>query len=202
MSWKQGGALLFFLATLLILPNVVSSQWAFGAAAVSLAGAIVAIGVGVKGRLLGALISDRNLMSLSRFQATLWTILVLAAFAAILFPQLLQGKPVADLIKTLATRTDLLALMGISYASAVGSGLVLTGKEAKNPTPQAIAEAKVNTEMPDAERKGVLFKNPEPQKAAFTDMFEGDELADTHLVDIAKVQMFFFTVIGAVIFIA
>ena len=33
------------------------------------------------------------------------------------------------------------------------------------------------------------------------DMFEGDELADAHTIDMGKVQMFFFTIVSAVVFI-
>jgi hypothetical protein len=34
--------------------------------------------------------------------------------------------------------------------------------------------------------------------ARFTDMFEGDELANVQFVDVAKLQLFFFTVVVAV----
>ncbi len=45
-------------------------------------------------------------------------------------------------------------------------------------------------------RKGVLYANGAISDAAFSDMFEGDEVGNTAYVDPAKVQMFFFTVVA------
>jgi hypothetical protein len=43
-------------------------------------------------------------------------------------------------------------------------------------------------------REGLLKVNKTPQEATLSDMFQGDETGDYYLVDLSKVQMFFFTV--------
>ena len=45
--------------------------------------------------------------------------------------------------------------------------------------------------------QGVLYANANIKDAAFSDMFEGDEVGNTAYINVAKVQMFFFTVIAA-----
>jgi uncharacterized protein YneF (UPF0154 family) len=47
------------------------------------------------------------------------------------------------------------------------------------------------------DRDGPLCIAPDPMKTAPIDIFRGDELVNCRRVDLAKVQMFFFTVIGA-----
>ena len=44
---------------------------------------------------------------------------------------------------------------------------------------------------------GPCSKDKEQKPASFLDLFRGDEIVDCHRVDLGKVQMFFFTVIGA-----
>jgi hypothetical protein len=98
------------------------------------------------------------------------------------------------------------ALLGISTASLVGTPLLQSTKKAQTPDPQEVikTEAALNAKgdpMPaaniTANAQGVLFANPSIQDAHFSDMFEGDEVGNTAYVDVAKVQMFFFTVIAA-----
>ena len=49
----------------------------------------------------------------------------------------------------------------------------------------------------DKNREGTLYANPDVSDARFTDMFEGEELKNTPYIDLAKVQMFFFTLVIA-----
>jgi hypothetical protein len=51
-----------------------------------------------------------------------------------------------------------------------------------------------------ANKQGTLYANSKVSDARLTDMFEGDELIDTARIDLAKVQMFYFTVIAAICF--
>lgn len=44
--------------------------------------------------------------------------------------------------------------------------------------------------------QGVLFANTSVGDASFSDMFQGDEVTNKAYVDVAKLQMFFFTVIA------
>jgi hypothetical protein len=141
-------------------------------------------------------------MSLSRFQAVLWTVLILADYATILLGRAWQGMSLVDAKDLL--RPDLLMLMGISYGSAVGTSIVHANKSGK-PTPaNAVADAQANlndTNGSFTAAQGVMYKNKDLSDANVGDMFQGDELADAHTTDLSKVQMFFFTIVSAVVFL-
>jgi len=163
---------------------------------------MIAVGVSVTQRFWGILINERNVMSLSRFQAVLWTVLILADYATILLGRAWQGMSLVDAKDLL--RPDLLMLMGISYASAVGTSIVHANKAGK-PTPaSAVAEAQTNLNDEAGNftaAQGVMYKNKDLSDANVGDMFQGDELADAHATDLSKVQMFFFTIVSAVVFL-
>jgi len=66
------------------------------------------------------------------------------------------------------------------------------------------AQARVDTlaqELDEAIRaaavamEGVLHKNADPSQASWLDLFRGDEIGNYLLVDLSKVQMFFFTIV-------
>lgn len=166
------------------------------------------LGVQVHNRLGGALIDQRNLMSLSRFQLVSWTVLVTSAFLTIA----LVRSFTADIEDPLAIDipTEVWQLLGISVASTVGRGLVHANKKTKLvPNSDVVANqaadalnARVAEDSPDRttpaeieeEREGSIYRNPHPKFAGITDLFEGDEVGNTGYVDISKVQMFFFTI--------
>ncbi len=52
---------------------------------------VVVLGVGLNGRLLGILINEQMLMSLSRFQMVIWTLLVLSAYFVIALVRIRHG---------------------------------------------------------------------------------------------------------------
>ncbi len=60
----------------------------------------------------------------------------------------------------------------------------------------------VKPEDIEKNKQGILYGNEDPSEAAFTDMFEGDEIQNAAYIDVGKLQMFFFTVIVAVTFAA
>jgi hypothetical protein len=184
MKTAQRFSLAFFIALFIFAPIIATEKHrftAFAFCAVALTGMIAVVGRRVSNNYLGALISEHNVMSLSRFQAVLWTVLIAASFGAVLLSRGVDPKAVVDFFNLhFADRIDLFALMGISYASAVGSDMVTSNKAAK----------------------GVVDANSTPAKADFTDMFEGNEIADSDRIDISKVQMFVFTLVGGVVFIS
>jgi hypothetical protein len=127
---------------------------------------------------------------------------------------------------------QLLALLGISAAGLVASPLIAATKKNKAPSnPNAVnasAEVMARTgNVPDsvkpaamargakapldpqpvadainANAAGVLYKNPTLQDASFSDIFEGNEVGNCAHVDLGKVQMFFFTVLVALAYMA
>jgi hypothetical protein len=54
--------------------------------------------------------------------------------------------------------------------------------------------AKNNWETEDKKKEGLLKINESPQQANLVDLFQGDEIGNYQLIDLSKVQMFFFTV--------
>lgn len=161
---------------------------------------MVVLGLSITGRPLGILINERRLMSLSRLQMALWTLIILPGYLAIALSRIREG----GLEDPLAIAIDwrLWALIGISTSSLVGTPLIYSTKKQKEPAEEAVTEAAMAfAETPDEvnkNREGTLYGNEEIADARFTDIFEGDELKNTRYIDMAKVQMFFFTVIGAV----
>lgn len=210
-GWAFALGVMFSLVAIVVIPiEVTYSPANLIAEILAMTLMVLLMGQRIVGRPLGALVSSRNVMSLTRFQALLWTILILATFTTIIVGRVWRGESIADFFNntTPPLRPDLLALMGISYASAVGSGLVLSNKTTKEPTADAKLQMKAsvgdtasNANPVAGEPVGVLYTNKSPKDAAFTDIFEGDEVSDTNLLDMSKVQMFFFTIVSAVIFL-
>lgn len=173
---------------------------------------IALIGKLITGRFSGIFIDERNKMTLSRFQLVIWTLIVLSAFLAIALERVKAGAP--DPL-AIALPTQLWALLGISTTSLVGSPLIKSTKVQKMPTKDAINKAaqlfikKENPAKGDTEKTrediirenaktfGILDINEKFKDAKFSNMFTGDELANSGFIDMAKVQMFFFTLIIA-----
>lgn len=157
------------------------------------------IGIAITGRAFGVLIGEQKTMSLSRFQMVLWTLIIVSGYFVIVIARIKQG----DVANPLAVQIDwqLWTLLGISTASLVGSPLVSSAKRQQVPNKKAIEAAgrpyDEDTKVVEASRVGVLYPNRDAKDARLTDMFEGEELANSSLVDLAKVQMFFFTIVIA-----
>jgi hypothetical protein len=158
----------------------------------------LSLGSWISGRPMGILVSERNLMSLSRFQLVLWTLLVISAYSTMCLVRTRAG-----LQDALNVPIDwrLWAVMGISTASLVGTPLLLDSKKRQDPSPATLNKtAAVLNEPPasiDSNRSGTLYSNPSPADARLTDIFQGDEVGNTAYVDVAKLQMFFFTLVIA-----
>lgn len=166
------------------------------------------LGVQVHSRLGGALIDDRNLMSLSRFQLVSWTVLVTSAFLAIALVR--SFTPGIEDPLAIDIPTEVWQLLGISVASTVGRGMVQSRKNTQPmPNSEVVANqaadalnARVTADSPDRttaaeieeDREGSTYRNPDPKFAGLTDLFEGDEVGNAAYVDMGKVQMFFFTI--------
>ena len=157
-------------------------------------------GRAVVGHWRGVLIDSRNVISLSRFQMVLWTALVLSAFvtAALFNVYAGVGEPLAIQIPN-----EMWALMGISTASLVGSPLMLSQKATKTPSQQAFGETKTllagrGFPTQGIESTGQVIRNTTPSLAQWSDMFTGDETSNGAHLDLAKLQMFFFTLLLAI----
>jgi hypothetical protein len=183
---------------------------AWGLIAGSMIVLLAMIGLQVEQRIGGALIDEQNLMSLSRFQLVAWTVLVVSAFLTVALIRAFSG--VHDALNITVPPT-LWQLLGITSASAVGREIMHGMKKTKDPanpdvaatnaaaaineTAKSAAE-QTNPQEVELHRAGSLFGNPSPKDASFVDMFQGVEVGNMSYVDMAKVQMFFFTIAAIV----
>ena len=190
-----------FAATWILPDSKDGKSWNLILVMVSMLLFVVTVGVRVSGRPAGILINERNLISLSRFQTVLWTLIILSAFLTMALQRVRFGVPEDQSPLDIALDWRLWALMGISTASLIGSPLIQSTKKTKEPDKDvADKTAKLTGETGDDvvnNAQGTLYANPAIKDAAFSDMFEGDEVGDTAYVDLAKVQMFFFTIVAA-----
>jgi hypothetical protein len=143
---------------------------------------LACLGMRSVGRFAGVLITERNVMSLSRFQTALWTGIILSGLVAITFAQIKGGVDMK-----LSIPTELWALMGISTASLVGTPLILSNKRGA-------------AEQAASEPNAVVYRNDSAREAAFGDLIEGDERANASTVDLSKVQMFAFTIVSLAVY--
>lgn len=169
--------------------------------AIVMAAFLAVLGIAITGRPLGVLINEQKCMSLSRFQLALWTVIVVSGYFAIAIERIKQG----DVANPLAIQIDwqVWALLGISSTSLVGSLLIASAKKQEQPADNKVLMLAgkpydEDEQAVEESRQGVLYPNQDVADARFTDMFEGEELANASLIDLGKVQMFFFTIVVAI----
>ena len=111
--------------------------WAWAAVALCMLVFIACLGVTVSGRPLGILVNEQNLMSISRFQAVLWTVIILSALLVIASARLRDGVAAPLNVRFSG---QVLTLLGISSAALVGSPLIDATKKSKTPAPDVAAQ--------------------------------------------------------------
>jgi len=139
------------------------------------------IGRGIAGRSEGILIDYRNRISLSKFQAAAWTVLVLSALITAVFGRLHMGiaQPV-----DVTVPQQLLAVMGISLTSLAAAPVILGVKQEQTPGPG----------------NAPVFTRDDPQNAEWLDMLRGEENSNYQSADLGKVQQLLITLIVLVIY--
>lgn len=236
---------LVLIAAILLLSWLAPIQWAFIGVLALVLTFCVMLGIVICKQPLGILISELNVVSLSRFQTVLWTVILVSGFLVIAMARIKNGVLAGDDSAELGDPLnivfgkELLSLLGITAGSLVGSPIISAIKKSKTPAsdaagnaakemvtlnnvpdsvvgaapppPPAGAAAKSVTVAPvetadlkaaiEKNAQGILYKNPSVSDAAFTDMFEGNEIGNAANVDLAKVQMFFFTLVVAVAYV-
>ena len=150
--------------------------WAFLGAMVLLAAELLAVGLLVNGRAIGAFIDNRNKISLSKLQAGAWTVLVLAALATVAVYNLVgqpEGSGTTDL--NLSIPGELLLAMGISATSLVAAPALLSLKT--------------------DEGKSTLERKDDAHDASWSDLVTGDELGNKDAPDLGKIQQVLITLL-------
>ena len=142
---------------------------------------VMVAGRAITGRWLGLFIDDRNKMSLSRFQIVLWSVLIFSAFLATALTNLpLVKNPTAAL--NISIPPEILTILGISTTSLVGAPLILNNKPENQ-----------------VDRNGPGTNDPAGQPSWF-DMFKGDDTSNANYLDLSKVQLFYSTLILALVY--
>lgn len=200
---KPGSLIFIFIvaavaAWILIYNNRLLPAWCL--VLISLAVFTFTCGQVVTGRKLGALIDERNVMSLSRFQIILWTLLVLSGYLVAALWNILSGQVLPLKIEI---QQELWWLMGISTASLVGSPLILNDKATKVANTSEVSNTfKLLEQQGDKDgtldNKGHIVVNTDIAEARWSDMFTGEEVGNAAHLDVARLQMLFFTLITAV----
>ncbi len=159
-------------------------------------------GHGVTGCWRGPLIDERNKISLSRLQATLWTLLVLSALLTAALTNVRNGEinPLA-----IAIPTGLWVLMGISTTSLIGSPLVLSNKKNRGADDDQTKRtldllAAQNVNINNISIMGQVIVNNSPQMARWADLFSGEETGNAAQFDLGKIQLFYFTIILVLVY--
>lgn len=164
------------------------------------------VGHGTTGIWRGVLIDDRNKISLSRMQTLAWTILILSAFLTAALTNMLiamQGRIDTNALSQalrIAVPSDLWILMGISFASLIGSPLIQDRKKQADTKNQPDNSQPANTQpFPNdptrAVVQGTIVVNNDPHSAQWSNMFMGEEVANEDCLDLGKLQMFYFTIL-------
>ena len=175
------------------------------------------VGKAVTGLWRGLLIDGRNWMSLSRFQTTAWTILVLSAILVAAFGNMaIKGKPGAKLPEggvavqgkpgwklpeggplDFGIPQEIWLVMGISVTSLIGSPLIRSTKKDKPPTDMEANRASdtLAAQGETMQNEGQLLVRPCPEDASWGDLFRAEEVGSAAHLDLGKVQNFYFTLI-------
>ena len=180
--------LIFGVGLGLVGENIVR-KWVF--TMLSMLAFVLVAGDGITGRPGGAFIDERKKISLSRLQLLLWTVLILSAYFAAALSNIevavaMSGEGLSSALGV-AIPKEIWVLLGISAASFVGSPIIKSTKRDKDTTKTAGAE-------------GQLVCNAELKDARWSDMFTGEETGNSKVLDLGKVQMFFFTLIVLLVY--
>jgi hypothetical protein len=161
-------------------------------------GLLIVLGRGITGCFRGVFIDNRNVISLSRFQIVLWTLLILSAFSAAIHWNICAIPDNNPL--NINIPEELWFLMGISVTSLVASPMLLDAKKNRQPAEKEkkitfglISQRQGNTSVSN---QGQIVINKNINDARWTDMFTGEETGNAAHVDFTRVQMFFFTIVA------
>lgn len=167
--------------------------WGFSAAQILLF--MIVIGLAINDRPAGLIIDNRNRVSLSKFQAACWTVLVVSALATMVAARIAAG--VADPL-AITIPSELLAALGLSATSLVATPALLSLKSNSpppNPGDAAATAGKLGMARTQMKTVGRVFGRTKPVHARWLDMFRGDDVSNAAAPDLGKIQQFLLTLL-------
>lgn len=225
MPWRRGHtAFVIAFVVIFALLGVIATQldltyddgkpnhlgfWSLLVLGALLLGLLVVIGRGIVGRWDGVLIDSRNRVTLSQFQIVIWTLVVLSAYGAVLFTNLMAGESVLSALDV-SVPPELLVAMGVTGTSVVGSRVInsLQGQDRLGGD-ISLKDSGEPSAPATWERRDRLLVRADVSTASWADLFISDYPSDVRImangtkvfqsprVDITKLQMFFFTIVLA-----
>ena len=156
---------------------------------------VLVLGVAQTGRPAGVLIDERNKYSLSRLQTLMWTVIALSAFAALGLTRLANGT--VDPFG-IALPQELWIALGVTATALVGSPLVRATKMTDNRQPNQDEFARTKLALGGGDKvnhRGLIVFNTSADDASWLDLFRGEETGNAAILDLGKIQMFYFTAI-------
>jgi len=158
---------------------------------------------GITGYWRGFLIDQRNCLSLSRLQTSLWTLVIFSAFLSIVLLNVRDGE--SNSLELVSIPLGLWTLLGISSTSLVGTPLIHTVKQNQdanqdetNDTLGQLAKQHMNADAYTT--AGRLLVKKSPANATWGDLFRGEEVGNADQIDLGKTQLFYFTLILALVY--
>lgn len=143
-------------------------------------------GQGLTGMWRGVFIDDRNKISLSRIQMFLWSALVLSGYLSAALANVATRGAINPLV--IHVQPEIWLLLGITTTSLVASPLL---KSIKSPPPAAAA----GTAAAAPADQNAIDVNSQPGDARWSDLFRAEEKGNKDRLDLAKIQMFYFTLV-------
>ncbi len=191
-----GGLVAAAIIAAIVLINIRVASGGFDAASTwactaGLVAAFIALsGTALNGRPAGILIDNRNRVSLSKFQATLWTVLVVSALVTISAARF-HVVGFSEALE-ITIPGELLVAMGISAVSLVATPALLSAKTADTPSPELAGEAADKLGIPrhTVRSAGKVFGRTDAGAAQWLDMLRGEEVSNASTPDLGKVQQF------------
>jgi hypothetical protein len=171
-----------------------------------LAGAIVLLLIGAGnialGRWDGVFIDERNRVSLSRIQITLWTIVLLSGIITLgLWNAFLAtpgiGATAASLLETgpyPSMAPELWATLGLALGTPFASALMLRQRQATQDPPTEAAPPKPGIDPSLVKPNTVLDERLDPAAAGLADLILGEDATNRDRVDISRLQSLVITI--------
>lgn len=158
------------------------------------------------------LINEQNRMSTSKMQMSLWTILILSSYLVAVFANIRSGFSI-DTALGISIPEELWVALGISTVALVGSPLINSTKKKKDPNKKVFLKTLDGTlkdecagkeaaadlkQIMECHTEGQLIRNKDPQEASLYEIISGEEIGNYKIVDLARIQVLFFTLIMVV----
>jgi hypothetical protein len=206
---RTGWALLTLLLLILLaacavwvaeikVPKGTLIQWQWIAVLFTFLALCIIAGILVNGRADGILISDRNRLSLERFQWVAWLVILLSGY----FIEAIWN--VAHGFNFPSMQQDLFVLLGIVSASPIVSNLIVdTKKRAPEGSSNLQRQAVQPLAMGDSPaQKGSMDVNKSVAEASWADLYLGEEAANRYVVDISRLQKLVVTIMLLVTYVS